>query len=239
MVIIGVCDNSKEMLNKMRDIVSDYLSKQFIEFTIYCYTSGSALLNSGIHFNIVFLDIEMDHTNGTETAKQLRQHSLHTTIIFIANYSEYQSCTSKLHAFQYITKPLKYHIVCEAIDEALEYMNEANRRYYFCFNSDKGLVKLVSSDIFYLEFLDRKIQIKTQNQRYFMNGTLCKLYEELKIYGFGMPHKSYIVNYLNICNIKGYEIKMENGDVLPMAQRKAVTFKHSFYNFLHGTNLYI
>ncbi|MNC77065.1 hypothetical protein D3C75_1289260 [compost metagenome] len=64
---------------------------------------------------------------------------------------------------------------------------------------------------------------------------MSKVYDELKFYGFGVPHKSFIVNFQSIHSIKGYEIKIRNGEVVPMAQRRAVEFKKVFFDYLNET----
>lgn len=40
---------------------------------------------------------------------------------------------------------------------------------------------------------------------------------------------------LYVKQIKGFDIFMENGDVIPLAQKRAVIFKRSFNDYLQST----
>ncbi|WP_269847142.1 LytR/AlgR family response regulator transcription factor [Paenibacillus sonchi] len=235
MIKIGICDDSDQIVIKMSTIVKNFFFARRVEHSINCYTSGLKLLKDNIEFDIVFLGIEVEQINRIGIAKQLRVNNPKIKIIYVPNYRDYQTSASEVHAFQYITKPLSEKKVCEVIDEALKYIEHTDKRDIFTFCSDKGFIKLRPSDILYLEFKNRKVNIITSNHTYSINSTMCKVYDELKCYGFGVPHKSFIVNFQSIHSIKGYEIKIRNGEVVPMAQRRAVEFKKVFFDYLNET----
>ena len=45
----------------------------------------------------------------------------------------------------------------------------------------------------------------------------------------------HIINMLHIKRIKGFDILMENGGTIPLAQKRAVGFKAKFNDFLQST----
>ena len=63
---------------------------------------------------------------------------------------------------------------------------------------------------------------------------LKELLEKFEKYNFASPHKSFIVNMLYIKAIKGFDIFIENGDKIPLAQKRA-GFKSIFNDFLQTT----
>ena len=65
--------------------------------------------------------------------------------------------------------------------------------------------------------------------------SLKELYEKFNKYNFESPHKSFIINMLHIKRIKGFDILMENGGTIPLAQKRAVGFKAKFNDFLQST----
>lgn len=235
MIRIGICDDSYQTLIQMKELVKKYFSGKRVNYSIHCYSSGHGLLKENIEFDIVFLGIELSGINGIEIAEQLRKSYLKTKIIYVTNYLKYQTSAFQVHAFQYILKPLSEKKVCQVISEALRYIEETDKKYTLTFCSDQGFIRLKAPDIIYLEYKNRKIHIVAQHRNYVMNRTLRKAYDDLKCRGFGMPHKSFIVNYDNIHRIKGYEITMKNGIIVPMAQRRAVGFKKDFYEYLNET----
>lgn len=52
---IAVCDDEKSMLEQMEENLKEFETL----FQIDCYTSGEALLDSGIYYDLIFLDIDM------------------------------------------------------------------------------------------------------------------------------------------------------------------------------------
>ena len=70
---------------------------------------------------------------------------------------------------------------------------------------------------------------------YSASYSLKELYEKFNKYNFESPHKSFIVNMLYVKRIKGFDILLENGDIVPLAQKRAVVFKNRFNDFLQST----
>ena len=52
---------------------------------------------------------------------------------------------------------------------------------------------------------------------------------------FGCPHQSFLVNFLHIDSLKGYDIFIDNGDLIPLSQKRTVEFKRKYYDFLEDT----
>ena len=53
-------------------------------------------------------------------------------------------------------------------------------------------------------------------------------------YGFVMPHKSFTVNLFYVRSIKGYDIFMMDGSVIPLSQKKSVEFRERLNMFLES-----
>ena len=51
-------------------------------------------------------------------------------------------------------------------------------------------------------------------------------------YGFCMPHKSFVVNLYQVKSLKGYDITMMDGSVVPLSQKKSVEFREKLSSFL-------
>lgn len=73
--------------------------------------------------------------------------------------------------------------------------------------------------------------ISTDQGEYLGNYTLKELSSKFRPYFFDSPHKSYLVNLNHIRYIKGFDIYLDSGTILPLAQKKAVYFKSLFQQF--------
>ena len=67
-----------------------------------------------------------------------------------------------------------------------------------------------------------------------MGGRLKDVRDRMEEYGFASPHKSFVVNLGEIKNMRGYEIYMTNGTVIPLAQKQSPLFKEVLSKYLAG-----
>ena len=47
-----------------------------------------------------------------------------------------------------------------------------------------------------------------------------------------MPHKSFVVNLLHVKNVRNLDIFMDNGDRIPLSQKKQKEWKQELTNYL-------
>ena len=76
---IAICDDEKVI----REQIKELAEKEMPDVCAGLYETGDALLAAGKQFDIVFLDIQMEGTDGIETAKRLRQRDEDTILIYI------------------------------------------------------------------------------------------------------------------------------------------------------------
>lgn len=73
MIHIAICDDEREMSEKIREMVSEFFRRKNMEIAIAQFSSGEELLNYDKTIDILFLDIQMKDINGIETARELRR----------------------------------------------------------------------------------------------------------------------------------------------------------------------
>ena len=78
---IAICDDEKVI----REQIKELAEKEMPDVCAGLYETGDALLAAGKQFDIVFLDIQMEGTDGIETAKRLRQRD-EDTILDLCQY---------------------------------------------------------------------------------------------------------------------------------------------------------
>ena len=100
---IAICDDEKII----REQIKELAEKEMPDVCARLYETGDALLAAGKQFDIVFLDIQMEGTDGIETAKRLRQREEDTILIFITGIREYVFEAFDVAAFHYLLKPIE------------------------------------------------------------------------------------------------------------------------------------
>ena len=113
------------------------------------------------------------------------------------------------------------------MDELLLYIKNRINKPVLSFKIDSEILKLQIDNILYFECFDRKIKIVCKDNVYLCSYNLSYFKGKLKDYNFESPHKSFLVNMFYIKNIKGYDITMVNGCIIPISQKKSREFKSS------------
>ena len=239
MLSIGICDDSQDNRQSLRWLLESILEGKNIEHTIFEFSSGETLLQwdqkHPNEIDLLFLDIEMPKYNGIEVAKVFRKKSSWGQIIYVTNYAQYAQIAYAVHAFGYITKPIDENSISSILDEALKYLKKKSPHNRFSIMTEMGVKHVAIEDIYYFETYERKIRMVSKNGKYIFKGTIEEIYKKIDQSIFACPHQSFLVNFLNVDYLKGYDILIDNGDVIPLSQKKTVEFKKKYYDFLEDT----
>lgn len=233
MLTIGICDDDSNIIRKLKNIILESANEQI---DIHTYSNGKQLLKEGIRFDILFLDIEMPIINGLELAKLIRKVDTNVKIIYLTYYSEFKDIAFSVHAFAYLIKPMKKEMVQKILKESILYTPSIIDTQYqeVRFLLADGLESFYTNDILYFEFVNRKVTFHTTNNKIFTihNEKISMIAENMSEYDFCMSHKSFVVNLYHVKLIKGYDITLINGSIIPLSQKYSKIFRAEWDNFL-------
>lgn len=182
--------------------------------------------------DIVLMDIMLKgEMNGIEAAKIIKE-SNSIPIIFLTAYAD-ESTLSKAKITQpygYILKPFKEIDLHTTIEMAIykhskeqEIVKERNLLYsiienkeetkdYIFVKSNSKLVKLKTTDIFYIEALKDYVVIHTDSTRYTIHSTMKDIDQKMGKEHFLRVHRSYIIRLDKISSIEYPNLIMETID---------------------------
>lgn len=230
MINIAICDDDKNVINEIKNCIEEY---KWGNCTISTYSCGEELLRDKKNFHVIFLDIDMTGIDGIETAKKIRSYDKSVRIIYVTNFTDYVNLAFQVHAFGYLNKPVNKEQILKQLNEAMEYSKE-NEEEKIEFITSEGIVRLSPKDIYFFEYLSRRVKIKTIDKVYTIKENITTIAESMYKYRFLMPHKSFTVNLLYVKSIKGYDIFMMDGTTIPLSQKKSVEFREQFNIFLEN-----
>ncbi len=193
--------------------------------------------------DLVFLDIEMPKGNGFSLFEKVKSPSFET--IFTTAYEEFAIKAFRVSALDYLTKPLDFRQVQEAIlkfkqkqkvelrEQRIELLieNMSNRPNEFnklVVPDVDGLSLVNVSEIVYCQADGSYTHLHFLNGKKITTSKLLKSIEELlPEETFFRIHKSYLVN-LNLIKrynkIDGHQVLMENNVFLDVADRQKRAF---------------
>ena len=174
----------------------------------------------------------MQGIDGIETGRRIRKKDYETKIIYLTSYRDYVAGAFEVHAFQYLLKPVSPAQLTQILEEIFRYLKEPDNRMILDFHTNEGLVCVDAAKICYFEFIDRKIRMVTVNGVYTMRGKISSVYDRTCSLGFSMPHKSFVVNFLHVKNVRNLDIFLDNGDSIPLSQKKQKAWKQELTNYL-------
>ncbi len=260
MLKIAICDDEIEVANEVERYILQYGGENDIDFQIDKYSSGEALLKADLCFDIIFLDIIMKKINGIETGKAIKNNNIRTHIVYITNFPSYSYSMSahKVHAFDFIEKPIDYIKVSEVLSDLVKYMSDSQvTAEYIRVKTDSGVETLINvDDIRYFKYKEsRKVIMctsddnknddnvdkdnKDEDKGIVIRDTIYELYERLNKSNFFIPHRAYIINFKFVLSaeLKEFKITMTNGEEIYISQKKRKGFKEELHKYMRAKGL--
>ena len=234
---IAICDDEKAIREQI---------KELIEKTGLCpelFETGDGLLAAGKQFDIVFLDIQMEGTDGIETAKKLRERSAlkgaeDTILIFITAIREYVFEAFDVAAFHYLLKPIeedKFREVFRRAERELEKRKKQQRETVFVKTRNRSFT-LEKDSILYIESRGKKVEIHTKGETIEAYASMNELEAQLGE-GFYRCHRGYLVNMAYVAEYDRKSVTLNNGEYVYLAKEKYGEFVKAYMRYLrNGVN---
>lgn len=232
MIRIAVCDDDNVLLEHAYDEIKSAADKLGKEYMIQTFQDGNIMLTQVAKeisvFDILFLDIDMPSISGFEVAEILRRVNGNLVLIFLTSMEHLVYESFKYKPFRFIRKQKMEEeieaVLCSAVAEAERIAGAPYR-----FKTEDGDIKLSSSDIMYIECLNRKVQLKMKDKQYSLVGLrFNEIVNELRNKGFVLIHRTCLVNLKYVFSIGRIDITLDNGEKLPMSRYKMKEVKKAF-----------
>lgn len=228
MIRVAICDDDRHIIQQITEYVQGFEKL----CTIDTYQSGESIIRAQKEYDVIFLDIDMKGINGIRTAQKIRCYDKKVKIIYVTSYEDYRNYAFSVHAFGYLVKPVVKEQIHRQLKEALSYSSEEEPKKMLRFETESGITELDVKDIYYFEYIDRKIRMVTKGRAFSIRGSITEMGKRMESLGFCMPHKSFSVNLFYVKSIKGYDIQMMNESMIPLSQKKSVEFRERLSNFM-------
>jgi DNA-binding LytR/AlgR family response regulator len=170
--------------------------------------------------DITFIDVDMRLLSGLELAGMV---NLYTTVVFTTAFPEYALQAFEKEAFDYLLKPITYDRFAKCIHHAkrkkkLAAHEHAIREDFFTIKSEiKGrMVKIKLDEVIYIEGAVNYIQIHTIEGRHMTYLTMKEIERHLPKPLFARIQRSFLINVNFVKIIERGQVRLENGEALPM-----------------------
>jgi DNA-binding LytR/AlgR family response regulator len=195
----------------VRELLEDNIGQvPFLELVRSCNSALEALDTlQQEQVDIIFLDIQMPRLNGLQLLQSLQHPPL---VIIVSAYEKYAVEGFNLQVADYILKPFSFDRFLKACNRAAELFrarqltmpSEAVKNYDFFVHVDYSLVRVIVTDINYIQSLKDyiKIYLTTTTKPIVTRMPLKTIEAKLPAGAFVRTHKSYLVAISRITAIK-------------------------------------
>lgn len=186
-----------------REILENHLSRMDnVTVVASCKSAVEAfrVVNSR-SVDLIFLDISMPEITGLSFARSLTSS---VKIIFTTAYREFAVDGFDLQAVDYLLKPVSYERLLRAVTRYLAEnspkplpdndQDDPGIKDSLFVRSDRKMVKVIFSDIEYIESISDYIRIHLKGKKIVTRETLSGIEQKLPLNKFLRIHRSFIVN---------------------------------------------
>jgi len=192
-------------------LMEDYISKvSYLQLVAKCsdaFEAQKALQQNEV--DLIFIDIQMPGLTGLQFIQSLTSRPM---IILVTAYEKFALEGFNLNVVDYVLKPVELARFMQASNKALELYelkhqskdSSANKPEYFFVNVDYSLLKVMFSDIMWIEGLRDyvKIHLKSSSKPLMVRMTVRAVEDELPASNFKRIHRSYVVAINSISSIR-------------------------------------
>lgn len=235
-VSVLVVDDDREQAHALERMLEQYPTHKTFEVEI-C-TSLAALderLRRGFSPGIVFMDVVLEDSagsagNGITAVQKLLQQCPGVQVIYVTGHVEYCTRVYRTSHVYFLTKPLQPEDFTDALDKAIENLEERIARP-FGVKVGGRIMRVLPADIEFVESDRRKVRIHLADQ-------VIEAYESLggisrKLPGtFVQCHKSFLVNMEKIAEMRSDQIDLLSGATIPISQKRSRPTREAFMDFL-------
>lgn len=226
---VGILDDNGVALSTISAFIKSFFESKKLHAAIKTYKKGSLLLAESCNFDLLFCDIEMPEENGIAIAEKYSKAHENTAIIFVSNREDKVFSALKIHPFGFVRKEHFFSDINGILEHYLKNLELNKLQGSIIIKNGNAAVKLKIDEIVFIEarlhtqevhLSDGNIATATENMKFFV--------DTLEKYGFIHCHKSFIVNYLFIREIKQNTITLTTGDIIYISKRRLTKIKNTF-----------
>lgn len=222
---IAIVEDNDEDYAEIENCLNAYSRMNHVILRLTRFAYGEAFLSELRHpFDIVFMDVQLRGMNGLEASRKFRENYPETVLILITCNESYAINGYEIEANDFILKPVHYALLESKLRKAINCVRANNAAVAVTISRKDSTSVIFARNICYIEIFSHSLVFHTIAEEITGYGTLNKVEEQLKDYGFARCSSCCLVNLKYVSGISGDEISLYTGDTLHMSRFKRKPF---------------
>lgn len=223
MYYIAICDNDESVCAEIKAILLEHAAKLNLQVEVDIFYSGvemNQVILSDNHYNIIFLEVNLEVVSGIEIANNIRDTMGNEAmkIIYMSAETDRAMELFRARPVDFLVKPLKKERITYNLEEAIRLLQTG--RPCFEFYVGHNFYRRPYADIMYFQSNERKITLVTVSEKIPFYGKLDEIVKQLPETHFVRIHQSFVLNYDFIIEYSYDWVKMQDGSVFTISRGK-------------------
>lgn len=233
MIYAAIVDDEESERKKLKACLAYVSEKKGVKFSVREFSDADKfLVNYESDYDVVFMDIEMEGTNGMEAARQLRKVDKTVILIFVTNMAQMAVQGYEVDALDFIVKPLdKYAFSLKMMRVLGRIAQRQDDKVLLNIAGD--FVSIRASLIKYLEVQGHYVIYHSREGNYTEYITLSAAEKKIADQNFVRCNRGCLVN-LRFVNAVRRDVCVVDGEELVIARPSRNAFIQAFACFLGG-----
>lgn len=231
MIDIAICDDDIMLTSTLEKNLILLSEGKSLDINVDIFYDGETLLQhikNGHIYDIIYLDIEMEHKNGIIAGHELRELGSRALLIYVTSHESFAKEAFEVDAFRFLTKPIdpqKFELYFFAAVKKL-----LIKPLYFQYKFNREVYKTELDKILYFQSNKRITYIVSEfgtMQCYEKLNAIENFLKEKNIL-FYRIHQSFLVNPKYVKKYRYDMIELLNGTVFTISEKRRKSVNEVF-----------
>lgn len=235
MLRAAIVDDEAEARKIVRHHLEQLADDLGVDLECREYPNGVGLLLEPVdNLDILFIDMEMPHMTGLQTASEVRAKCEQVAIVFVTAFAEYAVEGYSVRANRYLLKPLDAHRFRREIGPLVSDVAVRQQETVPVKCTDGTHVVEVRNIVYVATAPSKANRVRTVYENLLTSGTLAKWQKLLPTKSFARCHSGYLVNLAFVERTLPTEVHLTTGETLPLSKHRRPAFMEALASYLGG-----
>lgn len=227
---IAVCDDDPEELMRISSILDDYRQERKASICYRTFRSATELLSTAKSgdYDLYLLDVMMPAVSGMEAARELRGFDQDAALVFLTSSPEFAVESYRYKAQDYLLKPAKREQLFPLLDALLAKRQKPSESLNV--KTKTGVARILFERLAYVEVMGRSICFHLSDGSVREAASPLSAFEEALLARpeFVRAHRSFLVNLLQVAELRANELTMLAGDKIPVSRQNYAEVREAY-----------
>lgn len=231
MIKIAIVEDEIEMSSDLKKHVETFFNQHDKKITIDIFDNAVKFLDKyKSKYDLVFMDINLPYMDGIEASEKLRKIDPTVIIVFVTSLAQYAIEGYKVHAFDYVLKPVNYYNFVLTLERILPHLKD-NDKSIVIYTNKTSFKKILIERIKYIEIINHKLVFHTLDGDYETHGALNDYVDILKDDYFELCNRCYLINLKMVSQVTPDSVIIDDESLL-ISRPKRKQFLHVLNEFI-------